>query len=85
MSKMPYVNSSQDTGRPTDTNNCLYCKHSVWSVGIGQGFYCQSTSKMDKQGSIQNSVGHRRFNIPSRTYLCEFYEWNGQELYTCVE
>ena len=78
--KIPYTNSPQDTGKPTDTNNCAYCMYSHWAVALGQGFYCTNASKLNQEGSIPNSFGYRRWNIPRRTYRCEFYEWNGKEL-----
>jgi hypothetical protein len=78
--KTIWVNSPEDTGRPTDTNNCMFCIHSIWAVGIGRGFACYNPLKLDQEGCIPTPKGNRRFNIPSRKYVCESYEWNGREL-----
>ena len=54
---------------------CLNCTHSVWAVGIGQGFFCRSEDKIAQGGDgvKVSSGGFTRFMIPNRNYVCEFY------------
>lgn len=56
--------------------SCLSCTHSTWAVALGQGFFCRNVDKMDQGGDrvSVSSSGFRRFNIPNRNYICEFYE-----------
>lgn len=56
--------------------HCLNCRHSIWAVGIGQGFFCRNEEKMNQGGDrvLISSAGFTRFIIPNRDYICEFYE-----------
>lgn len=56
--------------------HCLSCIHSVWAVALGQGFFCRNEDKINQgDDSVSvSSAGFRRFNIPNRNYICEFYE-----------
>ena len=56
--------------------HCLNCRHSIWAVGIGQGFFCLNKDKVSQGGDrvLVSKTGFARFYIPNRDYICEFYE-----------
>lgn len=56
--------------------HCLNCRHSVWAVGLGQGFFCLNEDKITQGGDrvLVNKAGFTRFMIPHRDYICEYYE-----------
>lgn len=67
MSKNNNINQSK---------SCMNCRHSIWAVGLGQGFFCRNEDKMNQGGDsvLVSSAGFKRFMIPNRDYICEFYE-----------
>jgi hypothetical protein len=56
--------------------HCLNCRHSVWAVGLGQGFFCLNKDKIAQGGDrvLVNKTGFTRFMISHRDYISEFYE-----------
>jgi hypothetical protein len=58
----------------TIEERCLNCKHSVWAVGIGQGFFCRNKDKIRQGGNRVVGTEFRRFLIPNRNYVCEIFE-----------
>ena len=56
--------------------HCLNCRYSIWAVGIGQRFFCRNEEKMNQGGDrvLVSSAGFKKFMIPNRDYICEFYE-----------
>lgn len=59
-----------------ETKSCLICSHSTWAVGIGQGFFCRNEEKINQgvDRVLVSSIGFKRFMIPNRGYICEFFE-----------
>ena len=58
----------------TIEERCLNCKHSVWAVGLGQGFFCSNKVKINQGGDRVVGIEFRRFLIPNRNYTCELFE-----------
>ena len=57
----------------TIEERCLNCKHSVWAVGIGQGFFCSNKDKINQGGDRVVGIEFSRFLIPNRNYVCKFF------------
>lgn len=53
---------------------CLNCKHSIWAVAIGQGFFCTNKNKISQGGDRVIGREFKRYLIPNRNYVCEFFE-----------
>src|SRR5262245_39159729 len=62
--RMPQTGPGMDNP-PPDLACCFNCKHVAWAVGVGAGVLCRH-AKNDRDGCL--------FQIPSRTYVCEFFE-----------
>lgn len=58
----------------TIKERCLNCKHSIWAVGLGQGFFCRNKTKINLGENRVVGTAFRRFLIPNRNYVCEFFE-----------
>lgn len=58
----------------TIEERCLNCKHSVWAVGVGQGFFCRNIDKINQGGDRVIGREFKRYLIPNRNYICEFFE-----------
>lgn len=58
----------------TIEERCMYCKHSVWAVGHGQGFFCTNKDKITQGGDRVLGREFKRYLIPNRNYVCEFFE-----------
>jgi len=53
---------------------CMNCKYLNWSVGVGAGVFCKCESNR-----IENGTSDKYFAVPSRRYICEYFEIKNKE------
>ena len=73
---------SRDQPRDPSQRCCANCKHLLWAVAIGQGARCVHPLNENKNLSEPDQpAAHRMPVIPSREFVCAYFEKHDEPRY----